>query len=102
VRRTEMNRLAERDERELLVDNAADRLAYLVLSFGLLALVAYRSVVSGQSSWDLLGLVVLGGLVATGYRARQRVVSGRWAMLMVVGAVVALVVAVAMVVATRA
>ena len=97
-----MNRIAGRDEREIVVDNAADRLAYVAMSFGLLALVAYRSFVNGESSWDLMGLVVLGGLVGTVYRARQRVLSGRWAMLMGVGAVVALVLALAMVIAERA
>ena len=51
-----MNHLVPRDEREQGIDRAADRLAYLVLSFGLLAIVAYRSVVDGAASWDLLGL----------------------------------------------
>lgn len=37
-----MNHLVPRDEREQGIDHAADRLAYLVLSFGLLAIVAYR------------------------------------------------------------
>ena len=97
-----MNRMATRDEREIVVDNAADRLAYLALSFGLLVLVAYRSFVNGESSWDLLGLVVFGGLIGTGYRARQRVLSGRWALLMGVSAVVALVLAFALVMARRA
>ena len=34
-----MNHLVPRDEREQGIDRAADRLAYLVLSFGLLAIV---------------------------------------------------------------
>jgi hypothetical protein len=42
-----MDRLLVRDEREVSVDRAADRLAYVVLSFGLLAVVAYRSFVNG-------------------------------------------------------
>jgi hypothetical protein len=54
-----MVRLLERDERELSLDHAADRLAYLVLSFGLLAMVAYRGFVEGVASWELLGLVLL-------------------------------------------
>lgn len=37
--------------------------AYLVLSFGLLASIAYRGFVRHESSWDLLALVLLGGLV---------------------------------------
>jgi hypothetical protein len=73
-----MDRLVPRDEREASIDHAADRLSYLVLSFGLLAIVAYRSLVDRQASWDLLGLVLLGGLVGTAYRVRRRVVSRRW------------------------
>jgi hypothetical protein len=51
-----------------VVVGRADRLGYLVVSYGLLAIVAYRALVERTSSWDLLGLVVVGGLVATGYR----------------------------------
>jgi hypothetical protein len=61
-----MDRLTPRDERETSVDQAADRLAYLVLSFGLLAIAAYRSFVAREGSWDLIGLVVIGGTVAVG------------------------------------
>jgi hypothetical protein len=49
----------------------------VVLAYGLLVLVAIRAF-NGEATWDLLGLVVLGGLVGLGYRLRQRVVSRRW------------------------
>ena len=55
-----MDRLLVPDEREVSIDRAADRLAYVVLSFGLLMVIAYRSFVEGVGSWELLGLVVLG------------------------------------------
>jgi hypothetical protein len=77
-----MARLTVRDERETSVDQAADRLSYLVLSFGLLAIAAYRSVIDREASWDLLGLVILGGLVGTVYRTRQRAVSRRWVLVL--------------------
>lgn len=96
-----MNRLTLRDEREISVDQAADRLSYLVLSFGLLAIVAYRSFVDREASWDLLGLVLLGGLIGTAYRARQRAVSRRWALVVAGTVAVALVVATIAVLATR-
>ena len=54
-----MTSLVPRDEREARIDLAADRLAYLVVSYGLLVAVAYRSLVRGDAAWDLLGLVVL-------------------------------------------
>jgi hypothetical protein len=97
-----MDRLMPRDERETNVDQAADRLSYLVLSFGLLAIVAYRSMVDREASWDLLGLVVLGGLVGTAYRVRRRVMSRRWELLLLGTAAVALVVAAVVAFAARA
>jgi hypothetical protein len=97
-----MKHLVLRDERETGVDRAADRLAYLVLSFGLLAIVAYRSFADGAASWDLLGLVVLGGLVGTLYRLAQRAVSREWTIVAMGTAVVALVVAAVVAFATRA
>jgi hypothetical protein len=97
-----MNRWMVRDEREISVDQAADRLSYLVLSFGLLAIVAYRSVEDGEASWDLLGLVLLGGLIGTVYRAWRRAVSRRWAVVLAGTAAVALVVAAIVAFATRA
>ena len=97
-----MDRLVPRDEREASIDHAADRLSYLVLSFGLLAIVAYRSMVDREASWDLLGLVILGGLVGTAYRVRRRVVSRRWELVVVATAAVALVVAAIIAFAARA
>jgi len=97
-----MNHLVRRDERESSVDRAGDRLAYLVLSVGLLAIVAYRAFVDGTASWDLLGLVVLGGLVGTLYRLAQRAVSREWAIVAAGTAAVALSVAAIVAFATRA
>ena len=96
-----MNQLVPRDEREQGIDRAADRLSYLVLSFGLLAIVAYRSFVDGAASWDLLGLIVLGGLVGTIYRLTRRAVSREWTIVAAGTALVALVVAVVAAFATR-
>ena len=63
-----MRTLRTPDDRATSIDTGGDRLAYLVLSFGLLAVVAYRSFVRSEVSWDLLGLVVLGGIVSVGDR----------------------------------
>jgi hypothetical protein len=87
-----MDRLLVRDEREVSVDRAADRLAYVVLSFGLLAVVAYRSFVEGMASWELLGLVVLGGIVSTGYRLWQGVLTRQALLVLGLTALIALVV----------
>ena len=93
-----MRTLFVRDEREAAVEQGADRFAYLVVSYGLLLIVAYRSLVERQASWDLLALVVLGGIVSVGYRRTRRALSRNALVLVglaiavavVVGALVAL------------
>ena len=96
-----MNPLVSRDERESSVDRTGDRLAYLVLSFGLLVIVAYRSFGDGAASWDLIGLVILGGLVGTLYRLARRAISRNWIIVAVGTAGVALVVAAIIAFVTR-
>jgi uncharacterized membrane protein HdeD (DUF308 family) len=89
-----MNRLMPRDEREMGIDLAADRLAVLVLSFGILAIVAWRAFADKEASWDLLGLLVLSGLVGTGYRFGKRATSVRLVSVMALAAGIAAVVAI--------
>ncbi|HEX9633861.1 MAG TPA: hypothetical protein VGB34_00010 [Candidatus Limnocylindria bacterium] len=96
-----MDRLLVRDEREVSVDRAADRLAYIVLSFGLLAVVAYRSFVDGTASWELLGLVLLGGAVSTAYRLWQGVLSRQAVLVLALTAIIALVVGAVVVLGLR-
>lgn len=74
------NKSVSRDERTSVVENSSYRIAYLVMSFGLLASVAYRGFVLQQSSWDLLALVILGGMTATMYQGINKVLSRRWIM----------------------
>lgn len=88
-----MNAPVMRDERTVAVDNASYRWAYLVLSFGLLASVAYRAFARDEASWDLLALVVLGGAVATLYQQYHRVLTSRWAIVAVASMAVALLMA---------
>jgi hypothetical protein len=97
-----MDRLSARDEREVSVDRAADRLAYVVLSFGLLAVVAYRSFVEGVASWELLGLVLLGGAVSTGYRLWQGVLTRQAVLVLAFTALIALLVGALVVLGLRA
>lgn len=86
-----------RDERELAVDLAADRLGYLVLSFGVLALAAYRSLAHGEVTWDLLALVVLGGAAGAVVRINRGVATWTWGRAAIGAAALGLVVAVALV-----
>ena len=87
----------ERDERTAAVENAGYRWSYLVLSFGLLVIIAFLSFSQRQSPWDLLALVVLGGAVNAGYQVRHRVIYRRWAILAAVTMIAAALLAAVMV-----
>ncbi|MBI3463216.1 MAG: hypothetical protein HY000_09175 [Planctomycetes bacterium] len=73
--------LIQRDERTVAVENASYRWSYLVLSFGLLAIVAYRSFVRHESAWDLLALIVFAGVASTAYQGLHKVLSRQWALI---------------------
>ena len=94
-----MNTLPARDGRESTVDLKADRLAYLVLTFGLLAIVAYRSLLNDNPAWDLLGLVIVAGGVGTAYRLQKGTFTHRSAVLVGATLLVAAVVAALLVLA---
>jgi len=95
------NQSVARDERTAVVENASYRIAYLVMSFGLLASVAYRGFVLQQSSWDLLALVILGGATATMYQGTNKVISRRWIITTVATIVIAGLIAAAFVILFR-
>ncbi len=68
----------ERDERTIAVENASYRWAYLFLSFALLLDVACRSFLRDDAAWDLLALVIGGGVVCTVIQARYRILGRAW------------------------
>lgn len=82
-----------RDERTVATENASYRLASLFMSFGLLADVAWRSFRLGEEPWDLMALIVLGGVVTNVYQGNRRVLTWRWAKLSMASALLALVIA---------
>jgi hypothetical protein len=83
----------QRDERTAAVENASYRWGYLVLSFGVLILVMYRRFALGESNWDLLALVIGGGVVTSVYQGANRVLTGGWVRASVVTVVAAAIVA---------
>jgi hypothetical protein len=91
----------QHDARPGAVERVGYRRAYVFVSFGLLLIVAYRSFVLGESAWDLLALVVLGGVGAAVERGRLGMPSGRWALLAVLAMVAALLFAAATVTVGR-
>ena len=90
-----------RDECEARIDLAADHLAYLVISYGLLLAVAFRSFLHGDAASDLLGLLVLSGIVGVAYRLRRGAVTGRWTLMLMATVGIAIVVSIMIAVAGR-
>lgn len=86
-----------RDERTVAVENAGYRWSYNVIAFGLLLLAAYRSLVQGESSWDLMLLVIVSGGINVAYQRSQRVIGRRWVFGAVTAAVLAVLLALAVV-----
>jgi hypothetical protein len=83
----------ERDERTIVVENASYHWAYLFLSFGMLVIVAYRSFIFGESAWDLLLLVVLGGGISIAYQGFHNVLTRRWAFASIASVLIATILA---------
>lgn len=79
----------ERDERTVMVENASYRWAYYLLSFGVLASVGYRGLALNESSWDLLALVVVTGVVQLAYQTSHHVVSRRSGLAMLAAGLIA-------------
>jgi hypothetical protein len=84
----------ERDERTVTVENASYRWAYLVLTYALLLDVMYRGLFRNDAAWDLMALVIGGGIFCGVYQARQKTLVHGWVMKAVLGAVIAAVAAV--------
>jgi len=87
------NQIITHDERTTMVENASYRLAYLVMSFGSLLIVAYRGFVMKQTSWDLLVLVIVGGVVATLYQGTHQIISRRTFIGIIVLSVITMIIA---------
>jgi hypothetical protein len=82
-----------RDERTVAVENASYRLGYLFLSFALLLDVMFRSFARREAPWDLMALIVAGGVVCSVYQARRRILTHGWVAKVVFAACVAAAVA---------
>ena len=83
----------DRDERTVAIENASYSIGYKVIAYLLLFDVAYRAFILNESSWDLLILVIVSGLVITGYQARGHILSRTWAKLVALAVVISIAVA---------
>lgn len=68
-----INKSVEKDERTTFIENASYKIGYNFISFALLLDVVYRSLVYKEAPWDLLGLVIIGGLIMTLYQLKHKI-----------------------------
>lgn len=69
-----------RDERYYAVENASYRIGYMIIIYGLLLLIIFRSIAYHESNWDLFALVIISSFAATIYQIAHKTitVSRKW------------------------
>jgi hypothetical protein len=72
------NKEVQKDERTTIVETASYALAYKFIGFALLFDVAYRAYAKGESSWDLLAIIIISGLLTTAYQLRNKILNKGW------------------------
>lgn len=83
-----LTKKVERDERTEFIENKSYKFGYMMFNFGLLIDVIYRSIVLNEASWDLMGLVIVVGLITTIYQYKQKIFPPAWRKQMLILAVV--------------
>ncbi len=87
------NKKLEKDERALAVEKASYFLAFRVIAFAILCDVIYRSFMLNEAPWDLLGIVIIGGLVSLIYQVRYKTWTRSWVKITVLAFAIALLIA---------
>ena len=90
-----------KDERAEAVEKASFALGYHVVTYAILLDVVYRSFVLKSAAWDLLGIVIFDGLVATIYQTRFKIATRSWVKAIMLTMLAAAVVAIALVLLRR-
>ncbi len=69
-----------RDERYYAVENASYRIGYMIITYGLLLLIIFRSLAYHETNWDLFALVIISSIAATIYQIAHKTitVSRKW------------------------
>lgn len=86
----------DKDERTTFIENQSYKYGYMILNFGILINIIYRSFRLNEAPWDLFGLIFLSGLVTTLHQYKHRIFAKNWMksilLLVMISAIVAVVV----------
>ncbi len=72
------NKITAKDERATFIENISFRYGYNFISFVLLFDVIYRGLRFNEAAWDLLGIIIVSGLVMTLYQYKQKILNKNW------------------------
>lgn len=67
-----------RDERYYAVENASYKIGFMIMTYGLFAVIILRSLIFHESSWDLFALIIIANLAATIYQGVHKVLPFSW------------------------
>jgi len=85
--------LIERDEQTMSVENASYRRHCSSCRSACCSGSRYRSFVLQQAAWDLRALVLVSGVIASGYQAASRALPANWLGRVLIAAAIAAVIA---------
>jgi len=83
------NNMVQKDERTTFIENISYKYGYTFIAFALLLDVMYRSLKLDEAPWDLLGIIIISGLVMSIYQYQQRILGRRWIRTMILTVVIA-------------
>lgn len=83
----------EKDERSIFIENQSYKYGYMVLTFGILIDIIYRSVRFNEAPWDLFGLIFLSGLITTSHQYRYEIFSKNWLVSVLILALISAIIA---------
>ncbi|WP_434512172.1 hypothetical protein [Desulfitobacterium sp. AusDCA] len=89
----EKNDLVEKDERTITVEHASYSMGYKIAMYALLIDTMARSFFLKEASWDLLGIVILCGLVTTVYQLNFKILTKNWVRASILVLIISIIVA---------
>lgn len=83
----------DKDERAIFIENVSYKFGYNLIAFVLLFDVMYRGLVFKEAAWDLLGIIIISGLVMTLYQYKQKILDKNWIKIVAISSLISFIVA---------
>ena len=72
------NKIVEKDERTTLIENISYKHGYNFIAFAFLLDIMYRSFRLNEAPWDLLGIIIISGLIMSIYQNKHKILGKTW------------------------